>query len=322
MQPSAGAHRAPKWKQLPAPDDRHVKYAPPLPWYTHPGCRHAVVIGAWSGSAEPLPPPPGLAEPLPPPALPLPPPPGVVVRVAPPGHAAITSRATIARARTIAPKLPRRLPRCHSRAVSRFADAPLLVPPACADAVIAAWSTPPRAYHDLAHLDAVLAAFHDAAARAPWHAPREVYWALACHDAIYVAGAADNEARSADLAEALARAHLAPELDHARVRELVLATARHGALGGEPLDDDTARLLDCDLAILGAAPAVFDRYDAAVAIEYGHVPAAAYRAGRRRFLAGLLAAPRIFCSDDGHRRLDAAARSNLSRAIARLDAPG
>ena len=205
--------------------------------------------------------------------------------------------------------------------MTRFADAPLAIPPACAAAVISAWSTPPRAYHDLAHLDAVLAEFHAAAACAPWHAPREVYWALVCHDAIYVAGATDNEARSADLADALAIAHLPADLDRTQVRAMILATARHGAIAGETLDADTARMLDCDLAILGTAPAVFDRYDAAVAIEYGHVPRAAYRAGRRGFLARMLAAPRIFCSDDGHQRLDAAARSNLSRAIARLDAP-
>ncbi len=201
---------------------------------------------------------------------------------------------------------------------TRFADAPLAIPPACAAAVIAALSTPPRAYHDLAHLDAVLAEFHAAAARAPWRQPREVYWALACHDAIYVAGAKDNEARSADLADALAVAHLAPDLDRAAVRAMILATARHGAIAGEQLEPDTARMLDCDLAILGAPPDRFDAYDAAIAVEYAHVAPAAFRAGRGAFLAGLLAAPRIFCSDDGHARLDAAARSNLSRAVARL----
>ncbi|MBK9036774.1 MAG: hypothetical protein IPL61_36915 [Myxococcales bacterium] len=189
----------------------------------------------------------------------------------------------------------------------------------CAAAVCAAWSTPPRAYHDLAHLDAVLAEYHAAAARAPWRQPREVYWALVCHDAIYVAGARDNEARSADLADELAARFVTDALDLAAVRAMILATARHGAIAGEALDDDTARMLDCDLAILGAEPARFDAYDAAVAREYGHVPVTAYRAGRRAFLAGLAAAPRIFCSLDGHRRLDAAARSNLSRAIAKLD---
>lgn len=137
---------------------------------------------------------------------------------------------------------------------TRFADAPLAIPPACAAAVIAAWSTPPRAYHDLAHLDAVLAEFHAAAARAPWRQPREVYWALCCHDAIYVAGAADNEARSAELADALARAHLPADLDRAAVRAMILATARHGAIAGEQLDRDTARMLDCDLAISARRP--------------------------------------------------------------------
>ncbi|MEZ4401018.1 MAG: hypothetical protein R3B06_13415 [Kofleriaceae bacterium] len=197
---------------------------------------------------------------------------------------------------------------------------PFPLPPACVEALAAAWSSPPRAYHDLVHLGEVLASYRDAARRRPWHRPREVFWALCCHDAIYVAGAGDNEARSADLAAALATAHLADAgLDLARVRELILLTARHGAVDGPALDDDAARLLDCDLAILAAPPDRFDAYDAAVAVEYAHVPPAAFRAGRRTFLAGLLAAPRIFHSDDAHARLDAAARSNLSRAIARLD---
>lgn len=203
--------------------------------------------------------------------------------------------------------------------MDRFARAPLAIPSACAEALVAAWSTPPRAYHNLDHLDAVLAAYDDAAARAPWRQPREVYWALCCHDAIYVAGARDNEARSADLADELAARYLAPSLDRARVRALILLTARHGALAGEDLDDDAARFLDCDLAILAAPPAVYDAYEAAIAREYAHVPPPAYRAGRRAFLAGLAAAPRIFSSDDGHRRLDADARGNLARALAALD---
>jgi predicted metal-dependent HD superfamily phosphohydrolase len=48
------------------------------------------------------------------------------------------------------------------------------------------------------------------------------------------------------------------------------------------------------------------------------VPREAYRAGRRRFLAALLAAPRIFHSEEFHERLDQQTRSNLQRALDRL----
>ena len=55
-------------------------------------------------------------------------------------------------------------------------------------------------------------------------------------------------------------AHLAPGLDRAAVRAMILATAHHGAIAGERLDLDTARMLDCDLAILGAPPEQFDAW--------------------------------------------------------------
>jgi len=45
------------------------------------------------------------------------------------------------------------------------------------------------------------------------------------------------------------------------------------------------------------------------------VPGFLYRAGRRRFLQGLLRAPRIFLSDFFDQRLDAAARANLRRQL-------
>jgi len=48
------------------------------------------------------------------------------------------------------------------------------------------------------------------------------------------------------------------------------------------------------------------------------VPDDLYRAGRRAFLESMLARPRIFASDFFHARLDAAARDNLQRVLARL----
>ena len=81
------------------------------------------------------------------------------------------------------------------------------------------------------------------------------------------------------------------------------------------VDADAALFLDCDMAILGAEPAAFDAYDAAIAREYHAIPAEAFRAGRRAFLQSVLALPRIFLSDYVHARLDARARANLTRAV-------
>ena len=73
--------------------------------------------------------------------------------------------------------------------------------------------------------------------------------------------------------------------------------------------------MNARLAILGAAPEVFDHYDAAIREEYASVPSVLYSLGRRRFLTRLLGAPRIFLSDFFHGRLDGAARANLRRVL-------
>jgi hypothetical protein len=72
-------------------------------------------------------------------------------------------------------------------------------------------------------------------------------------------------ARSAELASAAIRRFLpdAPtDLD--RVSRLILLTTCHGHLALEDVDRDAALFLDCDMAILGASPAVFDAYHAGI----------------------------------------------------------
>lgn len=193
------------------------------------------------------------------------------------------------------------------------------LPPAFLATIEAAYATPPRAYHHFGHVQDVLDDYHDVAATDGWRQPDEVYLAVLFHDAIYVAGAADNEARSAALARALVADHLPDHgLDVDTVARLIELTARHGKLDGNDLDDDARCFLDCDMAILAASPARYDAYEAAIAIEYAAVPAPLFRAGRAAFLAGLLARPRIFLSDRFHASHDAPARANLRRARAAL----
>ena len=183
----------------------------------------------------------------------------------------------------------------------------------------ASYAFPPRAYHHFGHVRDVLARADDVAAGPGWRQPDEVRLAILYHDAVYEPARRDNEARSA----LLAREHLGrwpSGADADRVAWLVALTARHGRLGPDDLQDDpdAANFLDCDMAILGAEPAVFDAYDRGIAAEYrGHVPGWLFAMQRRRFLKGLLASPRIFLGDFFHGRLDAAARRNLRRAVTR-----
>ena len=193
------------------------------------------------------------------------------------------------------------------------------LPPAFLAAIRAAHRTPPRAYHSWRHVEAVLRRYDEVATGPGWEQPGEVRLAVLLHDAIHVPGAADNEERSAQLALALIEAHLPGEgIDTGRVAELIRLTARHGSLTPSDVDCDAAHLLDCDLAILGAPPEDFDRYETAIREEYAAIPAPAYRAGRRAFLEHLLDRDRIFLSDHFHARLDAPARANLLRAAHKL----
>jgi len=186
--------------------------------------------------------------------------------------------------------------------------APLVLAPDAEAVLRAAYAEPHRAYHDAAHIAELLRWFDVVADEVGWDDPVAVYLAILFHDAVYDPLAKDNEARAANLAQL----HGASE----RTAALIRLTARHGALAPGDVDRDAAHFLDADTAILGAAPAVFDAYDAAIAREYAAVPAAQFRTGRGRFLAGLRARPRIFLSELFHARLDAAARANLARAAA------
>lgn len=186
----------------------------------------------------------------------------------------------------------------------------------------AAYAVPPRAYHDFGHVREVLRHYDAVAAGPGWVQPDEVRLAVLYHDAIYEPGRKDNEARSAVFAvEDIARWLPDAGVDAGRVAALIELTARHGSFspadfGKTAVADDTCHFLDCDMAILGAEPAVFDAYDRAIAAEYrGHVPDWLFRINRRRFLKALLARPRIFLSGFFHERLDAQARANLRRAV-------
>jgi len=194
---------------------------------------------------------------------------------------------------------------------------PLSLPAAMQADLEAAYAMPPRAYHNFAHVQAVLQHCQAVADGPGWQQPREVQLAALYHDAIYEAGRSDNEARSAALArQAIERWWPAAGIDVARVVELIELTARHGALSAADIDAEAALFLDCDMAILGAPPAVFDAYDQGIAEEYaGHVPGFLFRLNRRRFLKQLLLKPRIFLSGFFHQRLDPAARANLRRRI-------
>ncbi|MEI9417820.1 HD domain-containing protein [Mesorhizobium sp. Cs1321R2N1] len=174
-----------------------------------------------------------------------------------------------------------------------------------------------RHYHNLAHIDAMLALAGDY--RTLLDDPEAVEAAIWFHDAIYDSRARDNEARSAALAEQ----KLAGRIDAGRlgrISAMILATATHQL----PLFDDVAAIrdaslfLDMDLSILGAAPEAFDAYERAVRREYGWVEEPMWRAGRGAVLKTFLARSHIFHTQEFRQRFEPQARLNIARSLQAL----
>ncbi|MFB4310461.1 HD domain-containing protein [Actinomadura sp. GTD37] len=177
------------------------------------------------------------------------------------------------------------------------------------------YGEPHRRYHTRDHLAAVLDLVDELAGHAA--DPAAVRLAAWFHDAVYDPERADNEERSAKLADRmLADTDLAP----ARVREvvrLVELTTTHA-----PDDDDRNGqvLCDADLAILGAEPDAYAAYAAAVREEYAFVPDEFFRAGRAEVLNGLLALPKLFHTPAARERFEEHARTNIRTELMLLGA--
>ncbi|MER9299098.1 hypothetical protein NKI38_21765 [Mesorhizobium sp. M0621] len=181
----------------------------------------------------------------------------------------------------------------------------------------ALYRAPGRHYHNLAHIEAMLALAGEY--RGSLGDLEAVEAAIWFHDAIYDSKAKDNEAQSAHLAEK----KLAGRTDRSRLNRIsamIVATATHQV---PPFDDatsirDASLFLDMDLSILGAAPDVFDAYERAVRREYAWVEEPMWRAGRSAVLKNFLARPHIFHTEEFRQRFERQARENMARSLAAL----
>lgn len=111
--------------------------------------------------------------------------------------------------------------------------------------LVAAYSEPYRAYHNLTHLHECLVALDASGAESA--SARIVELALWFHDAVYDPKAGDNEEQSAELAVSTLSDASVPGRTIDEVRRLVLATKSH------EFDGSTTQslMLDGDLSILG-----------------------------------------------------------------------
>lgn len=179
--------------------------------------------------------------------------------------------------------------------------------------LIASYAEPARAYHGLDHLVDVLTQV-DRLADVSLD-PDVVRLAAWFHDAVYDPVRADNEARSATLAERELRTLRVDPAVVTEVARLVRLTVTHHP---GPDDRNGSVLCDADLAVLGREEAGYLAYAQAIRAEYGHLDDEAFRAGRAAVLRQLLARPTLYGTTEGQRRWEETARRNLTRELAAL----
>jgi len=162
----------------------------------------------------------------------------------------------------------------------------------------------------LEHVDEILA--HEKSTDADSEAIRA---AALFHDIVYNPRSPTNEHDSAGIAvDALWQVGW-PESRLALVYHLIEATAGHTGAGFE-----SAVLLDADLAILGADPAMYGEYLDGVRFEYQFVDDDAWRTGRAAVVRSFLERERIFTTTTMSAAREAQARANLTAELAALSA--
>jgi predicted metal-dependent HD superfamily phosphohydrolase len=186
------------------------------------------------------------------------------------------------------------------------------------DRLLAAYAAPGRHYHDLRHIDSMLAL--SAAHRGALRDASAVDLAILYHDAVYEPARKDNEQASAAMArQALtALGVAAPLVD--KVARYIEATEHLGASAPADTDPDLDHLIDFDLSILAAEPADYDAYAAAIRREYAIYPDLLYRPGRAKALAKLIAMPKLCRVPALAAMWEAKARGNLERELGGLGA--
>ncbi len=188
---------------------------------------------------------------------------------------------------------------------------------AAAEALLTRWAEPHRRYHDVAHLQAVLAAIDVLAADADdADAVRLAAW---FHDAVYEGRPGDDEEASARLAEEMLPPLGVPAGRVAEVARLVRLTTTHDPAPG---DRNGAVLCDADLSVLGGEPQSYAAYASSIRAEYRHIPDEQFRLGRSEVLQRLLAHDRLYNTATAHDLWERRARRNLQTELTLLRASG
>lgn len=179
--------------------------------------------------------------------------------------------------------------------------------------LVEAYGASDRHYHNLSHIDHCLREFdllRDQAQNAS-----AIAFAIWFHDFVYDSHAANNEAKSADIAREML---VANDIDRSfinAVTDLILVT-RHDV---QPEGIDAKIIVDADLSILGHPWGTFDQYERNIRAEYEWVDDASFTKGRAAVLNSFLDRSTIFSTELFVDRYEQPARENIRTSLQQLN---
>lgn len=169
------------------------------------------------------------------------------------------------------------------------------------------YAAPPRAYHNLGHVQQCLRVYDGVRMLA--EARDAVEMALWLHDCVFIAVRDDNEEQSAFVAQTVAGLIGAPAGEAKLIHELIMAT-RHDE---RSLSGDLALIADIDLSILGAPASEYNEYRRAIREEFSYAEDEVFRLGRLSFIERQLRRRSIYSTPWFREELEGRARGNLER---------
>ena len=198
----------------------------------------------------------------------------------------------------------------HWLSATRMSSTALSLKESIFKKIMDAYSEPHRHYHNVEHLVEIIDHLEKTDC-----SNSAITFAVFYHDIVYAPGKSTNEKCSADWAIADLRTLNLPEEIIQHTCTLILATKRHRFQ-----DDDACGnlFLDADMAILGSAPARYQRYLEAVRQEYRTTPDVIYKHGRKQFLTTLLKEEWIYHTDNFRQAFEKQAHVNIQEELERL----
>jgi predicted metal-dependent HD superfamily phosphohydrolase len=181
------------------------------------------------------------------------------------------------------------------------------------DELFKKYTSPRRHYHNLAHLEQMLALSRQY--QSFLQDKDGVDFSIFYHDIIYNVLRKDNEQRSAALAFKRLKYLGLTDQQRETIKAYVEATHAHTIPDAMEGSTDLAFFLDFDMSILAADWPAYEVYTLQVRREYRLYPDRLYHTGRKQFLEKSLQEGDIFHTPVFKGRYEATARANMEREL-------